>query len=80
MKKQAPTRKSKKNPLESEAAIKRAIKKWSLKFHAVCQFDEPIITVFDASDNAVARLDLRTFVKKRRALTGVTKRLRKAVR
>lgn len=79
MKKKAPTRKSKKDPLESEVSVKLAIKSWSSRVYAICAVDAPIVTL--AKGNKIlARLDLREFVKKRRPLTGVTKRLRKAVR
>lgn len=41
--------------------------------------DEPVL-IFKDENGPVAELDLREFVAKRKSLTGVTKRIQKALR
>ena len=63
--------------LRSEAAIKEVIKRYH-EMRVIVVADAPILHFKDSS-GIVAELDLRDFVKKRKALTGINKRLRKAL-
>jgi hypothetical protein len=75
-----------KKNLRSEAAIKRVIKEWNDV--RVSTGNTPTVTFWRMTDNdgtfatdeVLAKLDLRDFIKKRKPLTGVKKQLDAIVR
>ena len=77
---QAKKKTPKRDPLETEEAIKRVIDQWGAIF-VFKDIDGPnILFRFPGQKKFAAILDLRDFVKKRKPLKGVMKKLKKAVR
>lgn len=83
-----PTKRARKHNVRSEAAMRKAIKKWTTekpvcREHSLTDDGYPIVNFYDGfhinEDKLIAIFDLRDCYRKRQPLKGITKAVRKAV-
>lgn len=80
-------KRTKRDPLRTEAAIKKAVKRWAecnTTFnkgwcHLTTTSDEPFCVTISDSSGPLAIADLRDLYRKRQPLRGITKAVRSAV-